>query len=438
MAPKVWVKAPVLAVAGGLLLAVAFGQTRGGGGATPPAGGGSTGSTGGGATGTGTSTGTVGRPTPATTNTPTTTTNPQQSTSIPQPIFVSGRVTLEDGTAPTEPVVIETVCNGTPHGEGYTDAKGYFGLELGSRNSMIQDASEYNSISGMNSPMMSAGGNSGFGASPRMGGMDNAERRYMGCDLQAKLPGYRSQQVSLTGRRPMDDPNVGTILLHRIGSSEEGQTVSMVSLAAPKDAKKAYDKGLDAVKKKKFEEAEKNFEKAVELYPKYATAWYELGMLQAGQSKMDMARSYFNKALECDAKYMKPYLQIAVLDLMAKRWQELADVTAKTTKLDPFSYPQAYFFNSVANYNLHNLEVAEKSGLEAERLDTRHLYPRVNYLLGLVAVQHKDYEAASQRFKTYLKLEPKADDAATIRSQIEAIDKVMASASGAKARDQER
>ena len=75
--------------------------------------------------------------------------------------------------------------------------------------------------------------------------VDSAERKYMGCDLQAKLNGYRSQTVSLAGRRPMDDPNVGTILLHRNGPAEEGKTVSMVSLQAPKDAKKAYDKGMD-------------------------------------------------------------------------------------------------------------------------------------------------------------------------------------------------
>jgi superkiller protein 3 len=240
--------------------------------------------------------------------------------------------------------------------------------------------------------------------------------------------GYRSQQIPLTGRRPLDDPNVGVILLHRMIPGEEGQTVSAVSLAAPKDAKKAYDRGTDAVKKRKWDDAEKNFEKAVEVYPKFATAWYELGMLQMGQSKPDMARSYFKRAMECDPKFLKPYLQIANLDMMAKRWQDLADVTEKTVKLDPFSFPQAYFFNSVANYNLRDYEAAEKSGLEAERLDTRHVFPRIVYLLGLVSVQKKDYEDASKRFKAYLTLDPKADDAATVRSQIEAIDKITAAA----------
>jgi tetratricopeptide (TPR) repeat protein len=141
-----------------------------------------------------------------------------------------------------------------------------------------------------------------------------------------------------------------------------------------------------------------------------------------------MATSYFKRALDCDSKYLQPYLQIAVIHLMAKRWQELADVTEKTVRLDPFDYPQAFFFNSVANYNLHNYEEAEKSALEAERLDTRHAFPRVIYLLGLVDIQKQKYEDASKRFKAYLKLEPTTEDAATVRSQIEAIDKITATA----------
>jgi tetratricopeptide (TPR) repeat protein len=418
MTPKVWVRLTVFVASGVLLLFPAHGQSKGG--ATPPP------STGTGNTGNATTN--TNRTSPTTT-TNSNTTNPTPSSSVPQPIFVSGRVALEDGSTLPEPVVIETVCNGTPHGEGYTDTKGYFAIELGSRNNaMIQDASEYDSVRSLNSPLMTSTNTNPLSSTPTFGGGDATGRKYMGCDLQAKLVGFRSQQVSLSGRRPMDDPNVGTILMHRMAPAEEGQTVSLVSLAAPKDAKKAYDKGTDALKKKKFDEAEKNFEKAVEAYPKYATAWYELGMLQAGANKMDMARGYFKKALECDSKFMKPYLQLAVMDMMSKSWQDLAEITDRTVKLDPFSYPQAYFFNSVANYNLHNFDVAEKSALEAERLDTRHQFPRVNYLLGLVAIQRKDYEVASKRLKAYLTMDPKADDAAAVKSQIDAIDKVTASA----------
>jgi tetratricopeptide (TPR) repeat protein len=421
MASKAWVRTITVVAGFSLLISSAFGQAKG----TPtPAPTGSTGTT-------GTGTGTLGTTRPSTTTSPTSPTQP--SVNIPQPIYVSGRVLLEDGTPPPEIAVIETVCNGNAHGEGYTDGKGYFAFELGSRNNaMIQDASEFGSLGGRNDPasgISMPGSSSPLSSSPLGTSSTNLERKYMGCDLQAKLSGYRSQTVSLAGRRPMDDPNVGTILLHRNGPAEEGKTVSMVSLQAPKDAKKAYDKGMEAVKKSKYDDAQKNFEKAVEAYPNYSTAWFELGMLQAGQDKMDMARVYFQKSIDCDPKFVRPYLQLAVIALQASKWQELAAVTDKTVKLDPFDYPQAWFFNSVANFNMQRFDAAEKSALEAERLDTRHQFPKNSHVLGIVLALKKDYAGAAERFKTYLKYAPTADDAAKVRQQLAEVEKITAAAS---------
>jgi len=335
---------------------------------------------------------------------------------------------MEDGTPPPDPVVIETVCNGSPHGEGYSDTKGYFSIELGARNGMMQHASEFSSF---NRP--GAGGMPSMGSgSSGFGGSESSERKYMGCDLQAKLTGYRSQTVPLAGRRAMDNPDIGTILLHRNGPAEEGKTISAVSLAAPKDAKKAYEKGLEAIKKKKFDDAQKNLEKAVEVYPKYSAAWYELGMLQAGQGKMDMARKYFDTALEHDPKFVKPYLQISILELQSQKWRNLADVTDKLVKLDPFDYPQAFFFNSVANYNLQNFEAAEKSALAAERLDTRHVIPKVSHILGMLLAMKKDYTGAAEHFKAYLKFAPTAEDAPKVRTQLAEVEKISAASETSK------
>ena len=76
-----------------------------------------------------------------------------------------------------------------------------------------------------------------------------SERDLMGCELRATLAGFRSDIVSLNGRRAMDNPDVGVIILHRM-ANVEGFTYSGTSAFAPKDAKKAYDKGREAVKKR--------------------------------------------------------------------------------------------------------------------------------------------------------------------------------------------
>ena len=251
------------------------------------------------------------------------------------------------------------------------------------------------------------------------------ENRYIDCDIRARLAGFRSQSVSLATRRPMDPPDIGTILLHRMGENE-GTTVSAVSLAAPKDAKKAFDKAMDARKKHKTDDAAKNLEKAVEIYPKYAAAWCELGRIQAQRGDAEKARESFEAATKADPKFVSPILEIALLDWKAEKWQDVADRTDKVIKLDSFDYPQAHFLNALSNYYLKNFDVAEKSAREAVRLDTRKQYLTTIRLLGVILAQKEDYTGATEQLKSYLQLAPQASDAAVVRNQLTQLEKLSA------------
>jgi len=429
MAPRTLVRAITLVAAAGVLLQQGFGQGRG---AAPPAGGGGTSGT------IGTGTPSIGTTTAPSTSIPTNPGNNPSSTTnlpgVPQPIPISGRVMLEDGTAPTESVVIERVCGGSTRAEGYTDSKGYFFFQLDQRNSgVMQDASEMNSGSGQMNPNRGTGSGMGLGGSSgaTTRGMGTDDMRYMNCDLRAKLAGYRSQTVSLANRRAMDNPDIGTILLHRLAPSV-GTTVSANDLEVPKDARKAFDKAQESAKKGKLDDALKNYSKAVELYRPYAAAWYELGKLQATGGDPYTARGSFGEAIKADPKYVPPYLAIAEQGLEAKKWREVVEVTDRASKLDVFDYPQVYFFNAVANYNMKNVDAAEKSALQAERLDTRHRYPQNYFLLGNILAIHLDYDGAAEKLRTYLKLAPDSEDAATARKQLAQMEKITASAQAQK------
>ncbi len=422
MTPRRYVTA--ITLAGALAVGGAFAQTQGGG-----AGGGGAAGGGAGAPSTPTGPGSPGRGTTPTPTAPTTTPGQQTQPNMPTPIFVSGRVLLEDGTPPTEQVVIERVCNGTPHAEGYADSKGYFGFELGAKyNGAMRDASETSGLdigadNGVGTNMPGSQIRSLSGTSPF-----NSQYRFANCELRARLAGYQSQTVNLATRRPLDNPDVGVILLHRMGPGEGGTTVSASSLAAPKDARKAYQKAMDALKKNKSEEAEKLLQKAVESYPAYAQAWFEIAKIQVDKGQADIGRKSLDEAIKADPKFVLPYLEIAVLEIRAQHWKETAEVTDKVIKLDSFNYPQAFFLNAVARYNMQDVQGAEKSALEAEKLDTRHLYPKSEHLLGLILAQRQDYSGAAEKFRTYLKFAPNASDAGTVRTQLDQIEKRLAAA----------
>ena len=179
---------------------------------------------------------------------------------------------VDDGTPLSFPAIIERVCNGNPRAEGYTDSKGYFSLTLGQSSEVIADASEIQTTSSRNTPpypssttpITPTGDIGGNGGTDRNLGMD---ARYSSCELRAKLGGYTSQTLNLTGRTPLDNPDLGTILLHRLGAPETATMVTATTLKAPKEARKALQKGLDLAKKNKPEEAIAGLREAVGRIP---------------------------------------------------------------------------------------------------------------------------------------------------------------------------
>ena len=349
-----------------------------------------------------------------------------QTPNFQRPIFLQGRVMLDDGLPPPELVLVERVCNGIARPEGYTDSKGRFNFELGQNNRILADAST--------DATSFDRGSSSLSRNTRLPGAPSGfpERELMNCELRASLPGYRSDIVQLAGRRVLDNPDVGTIILHHL-ANVEGYTVSATSALAPKDARKAFDKAQDQIRKKKWSDAKANLEKAVAAYPKYAAAWYDLGRAWESENNAEEARKAYGEALKADSKFLKPYLPLAGLAVRDKKWGDVADITSRLTSLDPYDYPQAYFYNAVANFNLRKLDAAEKSAREAVKADTGHTIPKANHLLGVILANKQDYAGAAENMKAYLTLAPDAKDGELVRKQLADVEKSLAAKAGGSA-----
>lgn len=100
------------------------------------------------------------------------------------------------------------------------------------------------------------------------------------------------------------------------------------------------------------------------------------------------------------------------------------DTTNRAIRLDPVDFPQAYFFNSVANYYLHRLDAAEKSAREAEKLDSQYRFPKVNQVLGVILAEKRDFAGAAEQMRSYLKFAPEAQDATTVKGQLAELEKL--------------
>jgi Tetratricopeptide repeat len=334
-----------------------------------------------------------------------------------RPIYVSGTVMLSDGTPLAERAKIERVCNGSPRLETYTDKKGRFSFEVG-RSLEMQDASSSSAINdGAGSPF--GGARNTSGTSNRMGG--SAERELWGCELRAALPGFRSDLVSLTNIHYMDNSDVGTIILHRLGNVD-GLTISVTSALAPKEARKAYEKGVAAASKRNPDEAQKDFEKAVELYPKYSVAWFDLGRIHEQRDHVEEARKAYEQAVIAEPKFIQPYERLSWLALRESKWQELVDRTDQWLRLDALNSPDVYYLSSLGNLQTQHFDVAEKNAREAIRLDPAKKNMRTRYVLGLALAQKQDFTASAEAIRAFLDATPDAKEAEAIRKQLAQIE----------------
>jgi tetratricopeptide (TPR) repeat protein len=243
----------------------------------------------------------------------------------------------------------------------------------------------------------------------------------LGCELIASAPGFRSDRLDLTTHRDSDNPDVGVIVLHRL-ANVEGTSVSATSLNAPKDARKAWEKGVQLLHKSKGADAEKELQKAVDLYPKFASAWLDLGRARMMRKDYGPAREAFQKAMEADGKLVESYVGLGELAIVDKNWAEASKYLNRALQLDPVDYPRLWFEGAVADFNAQNYEQAEKNARAALKVSATAPQPRANQLLGLILFNKRDLPGARDALREYVKLAPNASDLNQVKAQLAEIE----------------
>jgi tetratricopeptide (TPR) repeat protein len=311
------------------------------------------------------------------------------------PVQKSGKVQMEDGTPPPESVIVEASCgSGVAVPIARTDSRGGFIVGRG-RDSDVDARLQR--------------------------GSTGSSANLAGCALFARLPGYQSSAIRVVDNEAID---LGTIVLSRF-AVVEGTMHSATSLRAPKDARKAFEKATQAVEKKKWNDAQPQFEKAVAIYPEYAAAWFELGRVYQGSGDLAKARNAYEQSIKADPKFVKPYFQLAGVLYQEKNWQAAADMSATVIKLDPHSFVAAYVLNAVSHFRLGNAQPAEASARQAIKLDTEHAYPEAEYTLGVILGARGQYAEAVEHLRSYLRIFPNSPAAEAVKKQVAEFEQAM-------------
>lgn len=328
-------------------------------------------------------------------------------------ILIRGRIATNDGTLIPHDALVERVCNNKVKQQAHVSTHGEFSMELGSNSDLVVDAS------GEGTSRIAQTGNNGMIGIPR--------RALMNCEVRASVAGFRSGSIDLVGLTSSETIDVGTIVVHRTGKPKE-LTLSATIYKAPPNARKAFEKGLDAERKDQLAIAIKYFEQAVEIYPRFTNAWFALGTVLKRQDQVEAARKAYLQATSIDSKFLPPYFSLASMAYKENNWTEVLILTGHILDLDPMNhvsgyildldpmdYAEAYFYNAAAAFNINRFEDAEKSALKAERLDLRSRFPQLHLLLARIFARKNNYATAISEIQAYLGLAPGAGDAALVR-----------------------
>jgi tetratricopeptide (TPR) repeat protein len=317
-----------------------------------------------------------------------------------------GRVVMDDASELPLNVVIEKICNGRTSALTYADKKGRFTISLSGDSAARYADASYDAHSSGN---------------PNQPAAVQTVRKpsLVGCDIRAAYPGFQSDHLAISASRAMDSADLGTFILHKTAGAAPS-TISATFLSAPREALKPYQKAMDDLRKNKPDDAAREFQKAVEVYPQFASAWYELGRIRMAQDAA-AARQCLEKAVAADPKYTPPYVELAFLAMREHNWERTIDLTTRALTVDSSTYPQLFYFNAVANANLSNFDEAEKKARDAVRIDHDHRYPRALQLLAFLLERRGDLKGAAELMRGFLATSPSDEDAQVIKTELSAL-----------------
>ena len=333
---------------------------------------------------------------------------------------------------PAKPVRIERVCGGQSLPEGFTDSEGRFTIELGANPSLaMMDASIPTDPDG------DIGG--GFiedpfgGIGTTAGGLGRVNP--LGCELRAELAGYSSDSIRLGRRQVFDHPEVGTIVLRRLGDVR-GSAISITSLEAPPKARKAFQKALKESQKPrpKMEKVMRELQKAVALHPEYAAAWTFLGQLYMARQDLPAARRAYEKAAAADDKYLTPYDPLMRLALHQQRWQDANDLARRALDLNP-RFSAARYCLAVSSYKLGDLSEAQQAALELQSSPRARRYPESLQLLGMTYAKQRQWQESAGYYRKYLAARPSSPLAAQIERELARWEKLGAISKGSVSKE---
>lgn len=206
----------------------------------------------------------------------------------------------------------------------------------------------------------------------------------------------------------------------KVTAAPSSHTVASTDLAAPKKARREYEKGQRSIQDGNSAEARSHLEKAVEDYPCYARALASLGVALSMQNQLAPAETTLRKALTCDSGFLEAYIQLAILlSAQGKFAESQANLQAALGHF-PGEW-QLYYQLGTATGGAGKYAEAEQAFSKAESLNPA-LPPESHLKIAAMYIRWKQYDKARAEMQAYLAADPNGRFAAETRNMIKRLE----------------
>jgi len=195
---------------------------------------------------------------------------------------------------------------------------------------------------------------------------------------------------------------------------------STTDLAAPKKARKEYERGHQALEAKDYAGARTHFEKAMELDKCYARVLTELGVVLTLEGELASAENSFQNSIHCDGAFLEPYLQLGILLDMEKRYAQSESLLQQGLRVAPGDW-QPYYRLGIVQQHAGKYKEAAEEYRKAVSLSSA-VPAEVHVLLADAYLQQKEYDQAFVEAQTYLGIAPDGPLAGQARSMIQQVE----------------
>jgi len=194
-------------------------------------------------------------------------------------------------------------------------------------------------------------------------------------------------------------------------------SVSAAELNVPKKARKEFDKGNQLLQKNKVEEARAHFEKAVQIYPQYASAYNNLGVSWMHSHDAAQARDAFEHALAADPNHANAAMNLARLLFSEHDWARL-EALLQTALVGTPQDTQALAMMTMTEFNLKKYAETVDYARRTHALP-HEKFPIVHFLAARALLAQNQPDEAMVEYKVFLKEAPQSEYAAAAQKELE-------------------